>query len=148
MSVYKYINNPHYRILLFPLALFYWGVMFWRNLFYNIGVFVSRNLPCKVISIGNITHFIYNKLKSLKIVSHNSKIVPSESLIGTNGNKISVNAMKNERTIAVSGIGDPKGFELLLEKLRLNIVDHIFFDDHHEIIKAASTPWDSLAHPG
>ena len=55
MSVYKYINNPHYRILLFPLALFYWGVTFWRNLFYNIGVFVSRNLPCKVISIGNIT---------------------------------------------------------------------------------------------
>ena len=285
MSAYSYINNPHYRIFLFPLALFYWGVMFWRNLFYNIGVFVSRSLPCKVISIGNITtggtgktpaviyfakllkkhgqrvavlsrgygrsttgtvvvsagdnniknwqmvgeepallaeklpdipivvdenryrggmyiithfnpdviilddgfqhrtldrdldiallnsnqsgiaykllpygllrepwhhlkradvtiltktnlnrpsHFIYNKLKSLKIVSYNSKIVPSELLIGTNGNRISVNAMKNERIIAVSGIGDPIGFELLLEKLRLNIVDHISFNDHHQ----------------
>ena len=83
-------------------------------------------------NLNRPSHFIYNKLKSLKIVSYNSKIVPSESLIGTNGNRISVNAMKNERTIAVSGIGDPKGFELLLEKLRLNIVDHIFFDDHHE----------------
>ncbi len=285
MSVFNYINNPHYRIFLFPLALFYWGVMFWRNLFYNIGIFVSHNLPCKVISIGNITtggtgktpaviyfakllikhgqrvsvlsrgygrsttgtlvvslgdnninnwkmvgdepvllaeklpdipivvdenryrggmyiithfnpdviilddgfqhrtldrdldiallnsnqsgiaykllpygllrepwhhlkradvtiltktnlnrpsHFIYNKLKSLKIVSYNSKIVPSELLIGTNGNRISVNAMKNERIIAVSGIGDPIGFELLLEKLRLNIVDHISFNDHHQ----------------
>jgi len=285
VSVFNYINNPHYRIFLFPLALFYWGVMFWRNLFYNIGIFVSHNLPCKVISIGNITtggtgktpaviyfaklltkhgqrvavlsrgygrsttgtlvvssgdnninnwkmvgdepallaeklpdipivvdenryrgglyiithfnpdviilddgfqhrtldrdldiallnsnqsgiaykllpygllrepwhhlkradvtiltktnlnrpsHFIYNKLKSLKIVSYNSKIVPSELLIGTNGNRISVNAMKNERIIAVSGIGDPIGFELLLEKLRLNIVDHISFNDHHQ----------------
>ena len=285
MSAYNYINNPHYRIFLFPLALFYWGLMFWRNLFYNIGVFVSHSLPCKVISIGNITtggtgktpaviyfakllknhgqrvavlsrgygrsttgtvvvstgdnniknwkmvgeepallaeklpdiplvvdenryrgglyiithfnpdviilddgfqhrtldrdldiallnsnqsgiaykllpygllrepwhhlkradvtiltktnlnrpsHFIYNKLKSLKIVSYNSKIVPSELLIGTNGNRISVNAMKNERIIAVSGIGDPIGFELLLEKLRLNIVDHISFNDHHQ----------------
>ena len=285
MSAYNYINNPHYRIILFPLALFYWGLMFWRNLFYNIGVFVSHSLPCKVISIGNITtggtgktpaviyfakllknhgqrvavlsrgygrsttgtvvvstgdnniknwkmvgeepallaeklpdipivvdenryrggiyivkhfnpdviilddgfqhrtldrdldiallnsnqsgitykllpygllrepwhhlkradvtiltktdlnrpsHFIYNKLKSLKIVSYNSKIVPSELLIGTNGNRISVNAMKNERIIAVSGIGDPIGFELLLEKLRLNIVDHISFNDHHQ----------------
>ena len=55
MSVYNYINNPHYRIILFPLALFYWGLIFWRNLFYNIGVFVSHSLPCKVISIGNIT---------------------------------------------------------------------------------------------
>ena len=284
MSGYNYINNPHYRIFLFPLALFYWGVVFWRNVFYNIGIFVTRSLPCKVISIGNITtggtgktpavkyfakllknhgqrvavlsrgygrsttgtvvvpvsdnniknwqlvgdepallaeklpdipivvdenryrggyyivkhfnpdviilddgfqhrtldrdldiallnsnqsgitykllpygllrepwhhlkradvtiltktnlnrpsHFIYNKLKSLKIVSYNSKIVPSESLIGTKGNKISVNALQNERTIAISGIGDPMGFELLLEKLRLNILDHISFDDHH-----------------
>jgi tetraacyldisaccharide 4'-kinase len=40
--------------------------------------------------------------------------------------------MKNERIIAVSGIGDPIGFELLLEKLRLNIVDHISFNDHHQ----------------
>jgi len=55
VSAYNYINNPHYRIFLFPLALFYWGLMFWRNLFYNIGVFVSHSLPCKVISIGNIT---------------------------------------------------------------------------------------------
>ena len=83
-------------------------------------------------NLNRPSHFIYNKLKSLKIASYNSKIVPSESLIGTNGNRISVNAMKNERTIAVSGIGDPKGFELLLEKLRLNIVDHISFDDHHQ----------------
>jgi len=26
VSVYNYINNPHYRIILFPLALFYWGL--------------------------------------------------------------------------------------------------------------------------
>ncbi|MFL3045108.1 MAG: tetraacyldisaccharide 4'-kinase [Candidatus Neomarinimicrobiota bacterium] len=288
MSAYNYINNPHYRIFLFPLALFYWGLMFWRNLFYNIGVFVSHSLPCKVISIGNMTtggtgktpaviyfakllkkngkrvavlsrgygrsttgtivvstgnyniknwqlvgdepallaeklpdiplvvdenryrggvyitkhfnpdviilddgfqhrtldrdldivllnsnqsgiaykllpygllrepwhhlkraditiltknnikrpsHFIYNKLKSLKIVSYNSKIMPSESLIGTKGNIILVNAMQNERTIAVSGIGDPSGFELLLKKLCLNVIDHISFDDHHHYDK-------------
>ena len=288
MSAHNYINNPHYRIFLFPLALFYWGLMFWRNLFYNIGVFVSHSLPCKVISIGNITtggtgktpaviyfakllkkngkrvavlsrgygrsttgtivvstgdyniknwqlvgeepallaeklpdiplvvdenryrggvyitkhfnpdviilddgfqhrtldrdldivllnsnqsgiaykllpygllrepwhhlkraditiltknnikrpsHFIYNKLKSLKIVSYNSKIIPSESLIGTKGNIILVNAMQNERTIAVSGIGDPSGFELLLKKLCLNVLDHISFDDHHHYDK-------------
>ena len=40
---------------LFPLAIFYWGVMYWRNLFYRYGFFVSRRLPCNVISVGNIT---------------------------------------------------------------------------------------------
>ena len=55
MSLNNFINNPHFRIFLFPLALFYWGVIFWRNIFYNLGVFVSYSLPCKVISVGNIT---------------------------------------------------------------------------------------------
>jgi tetraacyldisaccharide 4'-kinase len=35
--------------------MLYWGILFWRNLFYNVGFFVSRKLPTKVISIGNIT---------------------------------------------------------------------------------------------
>lgn len=43
------------RYLLFPIALFYWGAIFWRNLFYNIGFFVTRRLPVSVISVGNIS---------------------------------------------------------------------------------------------
>ncbi len=35
--------------------MLYWGILFWRNLFYNVGFFVSRKLPTKVISVGNIT---------------------------------------------------------------------------------------------
>ncbi|MBN4080735.1 tetraacyldisaccharide 4'-kinase [Caldithrix abyssi] len=35
--------------------MLYWGMLFWRNLFYNLGFFVSRKLPTKVISVGNIT---------------------------------------------------------------------------------------------
>jgi len=47
--------KKYQAIFLFPLALFYWGVIYWRNLFYRFGFFISRKLPCKVISIGNIT---------------------------------------------------------------------------------------------
>jgi len=47
--------KKYQAIFLFPLALFYWGVIYWRNLFYRYGFFISRKLPCKVISIGNIT---------------------------------------------------------------------------------------------
>ncbi len=43
------------RIFLFPLALFYRAMIFWRNFFYNIGFFVSKRLSCKIISIGNIS---------------------------------------------------------------------------------------------
>lgn len=40
---------------MFPLALFYWGTIFWRNLFYTIGFFVTRRLPVPVISVGNLS---------------------------------------------------------------------------------------------
>ena len=43
------------RFVLFPLALFYWATIFWRNILYNYKFFVSRKLPAKIISIGNIT---------------------------------------------------------------------------------------------
>ena len=53
MSAWK--TNRVIKYILFPLALFYWGVVFWRNLFYSTGFFISKKLPTKVISIGNIT---------------------------------------------------------------------------------------------
>ena len=42
-------------MLLWPLGFFYWLLIFWRNFFYNIGFFVSRKLPCKVVSVGNLS---------------------------------------------------------------------------------------------
>lgn len=43
-----------FRFLLFPLSLFYWGMIIWRNIYYNIGFFVTRKIHKPVISIGNI----------------------------------------------------------------------------------------------
>ena len=48
-------TNKGIKHLLFPLALFYWGIIYWRNLFYSAGFFISKKLPTKVISVGNIT---------------------------------------------------------------------------------------------
>ena len=63
-----------YRFLLWPLGFFYWLLIFWRNLFYNVGFFVSRKLPCNVVSVGNLSVggtgktpfvlFLVNKLKT------------------------------------------------------------------------------------
>ena len=44
-----------YRLFLWPIGFFYWLLIFWRNFFYNIGFFVSQKLPCKVVSIGNLS---------------------------------------------------------------------------------------------
>ncbi len=41
--------------LLFPLALLYSVLIFWRNFFYKHNFFVTRKLPRPVISIGNLT---------------------------------------------------------------------------------------------
>ena len=55
MSEWKRPTESRLRYALFPLAMLYWGVLFWRNVFYTFGFFISRKLPAKVISIGNIT---------------------------------------------------------------------------------------------
>ena len=55
MSGWNQPTDPRLRYVLFPLAMLFWGILFWRNLFYTFGFFVSRKLPTKVISIGNIT---------------------------------------------------------------------------------------------
>ena len=44
-----------FRFLLFPLALFYWGLTLWREVFYRVGFFVTHRLPVPVVSVGNIT---------------------------------------------------------------------------------------------
>jgi len=52
---WKQPTKSRLRYALFPLAMLYWGIVFWRNVFYTFGFFISRKLPTKVISIGNIT---------------------------------------------------------------------------------------------
>ena len=55
MSAWSRITETRVKFLFFPITIFYWGVIFWRNIFYNFNFFVSRRVPAKVISIGNIT---------------------------------------------------------------------------------------------
>ncbi|MAM14078.1 MAG: tetraacyldisaccharide 4'-kinase, partial [Candidatus Marinimicrobia bacterium] len=55
MSGWSKITETKIKFLFFPITLFYWGVIFWRNIFYNFNFFVSRKIPTKVISVGNIT---------------------------------------------------------------------------------------------
>ena len=55
MLEWKPPTESRLRYALFPLAMLYWGIVFWRNIFYTLGFFISRKLPAKVISIGNIT---------------------------------------------------------------------------------------------
>ena len=47
--------KEYQKYLLFPLALFYWGLVFWRNLFYKLNFFIVQKVDCKVLSIGNLT---------------------------------------------------------------------------------------------
>ena len=49
-------NEKNYiKHLLFPLATIYRLIVFWRNVLYNHNFFISRKLPAKIISVGNIT---------------------------------------------------------------------------------------------
>jgi len=43
------------RIILSPLTVFYWIAIKVRNLFFDKGIFQSKEMPVKIISIGNLT---------------------------------------------------------------------------------------------
>ena len=55
MSVWSRIAESNAKFLFFPITLFYWGIVFWRNVFYNFGFFITRKAPSRIISVGNIT---------------------------------------------------------------------------------------------
>ena len=48
-------EKSYIKYLLFPLAIIYRLIVFWRNVLYNYNFFISRKLPAKIISVGNIT---------------------------------------------------------------------------------------------
>ena len=48
-------NWRRLRPLLWPVAMLYWGVSWWRNLFYRIGFFITRRVEAPVVSIGNLS---------------------------------------------------------------------------------------------
>ena len=49
------IYKKYQKYLLSPLALFYWVVVFWRNLLYGLNFLIVHKVNCKVLSIGNLT---------------------------------------------------------------------------------------------
>ncbi|MFQ6678116.1 MAG: tetraacyldisaccharide 4'-kinase [Fidelibacterota bacterium] len=98
-----------YRLLLWPLGLFYRLLVFWRNLYYNIGFFVSRKLPCKMISVGNLsvggtgkTPFVLYLAKALKtkgvkvaILSRGYKRKSSGTIVVSDGKTIQSNLQQS-----------------------------------------------------
>ena len=91
-----------YRMFLWPLGFFYWLLIFWRNFFYNLGFFVSRKLPCKVVSIGNLSVggtgktpfvlFLANTLKAkglnVVVLSRGYKRKSAGTLVISDGNAV------------------------------------------------------------
>ena len=44
-----------WRVLLWPAALFYGALVWWRNIFYRVGFFVSKRINVPVVSVGNLS---------------------------------------------------------------------------------------------
>ncbi|MFC1480870.1 tetraacyldisaccharide 4'-kinase [Candidatus Neomarinimicrobiota bacterium] len=43
------------RPFLWPIAMLYWSISWWRNFFYNRGFFIARKVATPIVSIGNLS---------------------------------------------------------------------------------------------
>ncbi len=43
------------RPVLWPVSMLYWALSWWRNVFYNIGFFITRRVSVPVLSVGNLS---------------------------------------------------------------------------------------------
>ena len=102
MQEFDPLSLKKYRLFLWPLGFFYWLLIFWRNFFYNVGFFVSRKLPCRVISVGNLsvggtgktpfvillTNILMNKGRSVAVLSRGYKRQSKGTLVVSDGKEI------------------------------------------------------------
>ena len=49
------LNNKLIIVLQLPLSIFFKAIIIIRNYLYDANIFNTNKLPCKVISVGNIT---------------------------------------------------------------------------------------------
>ena len=49
------LNKYWFICFTLPIYIIYWTVIYIRNLFFDYGIFTVKKLPCKVISIGNLS---------------------------------------------------------------------------------------------
>ena len=94
----NYSSNYLYFILL-PITLLYQAIIFIRKIFYKYHIFRTNTLPCKVISVGNITvggsgktptveylsRYLQSKGKKIGIISRGYRRKSKSTLIVTDG---------------------------------------------------------------
>jgi len=92
-------SNNYFRFIFYPLSLFYQITLFIRSFFYKINFLETRSLPCKVISVGNITaggsgktptveylsRLLQSKGKKIGIISRGYRRNSKKTLIVTDG---------------------------------------------------------------
>lgn len=66
---------------------------------------------------------------------------PTEIIAVPDGEKHCTTALAKRRVLALSSIGDPKGFEATLQKLRAAVAAHMDFPDHHPY---GAKDWDAV----
>ena len=71
----KIINSYFFKIITLPLSILYGLVSTIRNYLYNTSIFKPKHLPCKVISVGNITAGGSGKTPAVEFLAHYLKSI-------------------------------------------------------------------------
>ena len=126
MRVYRIFHS----YLLFPLSLIYWGVIYWRDLFYEYGFFIRRRLLCHVISVGNITVGGTGKTPTVIYLANYLKSIGKKSAILSRGyGRLTSGTVLVTDGYEIKTKWEDVGDESYLMALKLNLVPIVVDED-------------------
>ena len=71
----KIIGNYFFKIIFFPFSILYGLISILRNYLYDTNIIKPNSLPCKVISVGNITTGGSGKTPTVEFLAHYLKSI-------------------------------------------------------------------------
>lgn len=131
-----------FRLLLFPLSLIFYIIIYIRNLFYDKNILKQISFPVKIISVGNITtggtgktpfviylvDYFLNHNKKVGIISRGYKNDTSDMIIAFDGNDVlaDVNSAGDELYMIINRFSEHKDrFFAIAYKNRIDAIDEM-----------------------
>ena len=139
----KNYSSNYLCFILLPATFLYRAIIFFRKIFYKYHIFRTNALPCKVISVGNITVGGSGKTPTVEYISRHlqsrgKKIgIISSSQYNENTNSAILDTMMKEPTFNLPGLMtviEKVYLRWMFDELNLSKITGFLFSDNKKMM--------------